>query len=134
MKLSPLDIVFSEFIRRRAIQRVGGCERCLTPKYDIVKENGDIFPAWKQLQCSHFHGRARRSVRWDEMNAAGLCPGCHMYFTAHPLEHVEWFKTYIGEAEFDLLSGRMRQTHPKPDEKLLLIYYQNQIKELDSGS
>ncbi len=119
MKLDPLDKLFSEFIRRRAIQRVGGCERCLTGK-----------TSYKQLQCSHFHGRARRSVRWDESNAAGLCPGCHMYLTAHPLEHVEWFKQYIGEVEFDLLQSRMRQTRPKPDQNLLMIYYRQKCEEM----
>ncbi len=119
MKLSPLDILFSQYIRMRAMVRIGGCERCLAGKVD-----------YKQLQCSHFHGRARRSVRWDESNSVGLCPGCHMYFTAHPLEHVEWFKNHLGEAEYNNLQGRMRQTHPKPDEKLLLIYYREKIKTL----
>ena len=114
MKLDPLDKIFSTFIRQRAMSRVGGCERCLAQK-----------STYKQLQCSHFHGRARRSVRWDEMNCAGLCAGCHMYLSAHPLEHVEWFKNFIGEEEFNLLSGRMRITHPKPDIELLTIYYKN---------
>ena len=61
------------------------------------------------------------------MNCAGLCAGCHMYLSAHPLEHVEWFKEFIGEEEFDLLSARARNTHPKPDIKLLTIYYKNLI-------
>ncbi len=117
MKL--LDKLYSIYIRMRAIFRVGGCERCLTPKL-----------SWKQLQCSHFFGRARRSVRWDEENAVGLCGACHMYFTANPLEHTEWFKKHLGEEKFDLLNSRMRQTHPKPDQNLLLIYYQVKIKEM----
>lgn len=121
MRLLPLDILFSEFIRRRAIKRVHGCERCLTYKDD-----------YKQLQCSHFYGRSKRSVRWDEQNAAGLCAGCHMYFEANPQVHVEWFKAYIGEKEFDLLQARMRQTYPKPDQKLLALYYREKIKELEN--
>ncbi len=110
IKLSPLDKLFSIFIRQRAMQRVGGCERCLTPKRD-----------YNQLQCSHFHGRSRKSVRWDEDNAAGLCFGCHQHFTSHPLEHVEWFKKHLGE-EFDLLEGRMRIIG-MPDVEVLTLYY-----------
>ena len=117
MKLLPLDKLFSEYIRKRALQRVGGCERCLTPK-----------TSYNQLQCSHFHGRAKKSVRWDEDNATGLCAGCHMYLTAHPLEHVEWFKSHLGE-DFDLLQGRMR-VMGMPDINALTLYYQEMIKQL----
>ena len=119
MKLSPLDKLFSEFIRRRAMVRVHGCERCLTGKVSHM-----------QLQCSHFHGRRKRSVRWDEDNAVGLCPGCHMHLTSHPLEHVEWFKAHLGEYEFNLLSSRMRSTK-KIDQKLLTLYYTKKIQELE---
>jgi len=119
MKLLPLDKLFSEYIRKRAIQRVHGCERCLAGKID-----------YKQLQCSHFIGRARRAVRWDEDNAVGLCAGCHMYLTSHPLEHVQWFKDYIGEQAVDLLLARNR-IKEKPDENLLTIYFKEKIKEFD---
>ena len=119
MKLSPLDKLFSEFIRRRAMALVYGCERCLTGKLSYV-----------QLQCSHFHGRRKRSVRWDEDNAVGLCAGCHMHFTSHPLEHVEWFRIHLGDRAFDLLNCRMRNTK-KPDIEILTIYYKQ--KTLENG-
>ena len=133
MKLKPLDDLFSERIRKRAMQRVHGCERKECPhqwKEDIVKDNGKIFPAWKQLQCSHFIGRARKAVRWDEDNAAGICAGCHMYFTAHPLEHVKWFTDYLGEEAVDLLLARNR-IREKPDIEAITLYLKAQIKELD---
>lgn len=129
-KLDPLDILFSEFIRRRAIKRVGGCERCLTPKFDVVKDDGTIFPAWKSLQDSHFWGRTDKSTRWDSENSAGLCGGCHLYLEHHPHEHDTWFRQHLGETEFALLEARHRITYPKPDKKLLTIYYQQKIKEL----
>jgi len=132
VKVSPadkkLDAIFSEYIRKRAIQRVHGCERCLTQKHDIVKDNGDIYPAWKHLQCSHFIGRGRQSVRFDEDNAVGLCGACHIYLTSHPLEHVEWYKTRLGQ-EFELLQVRMRQMG-KPDVNILTLYYQEKLKQL----
>ena len=119
MKLDPLDVLFSKFIRMRAMSRVGGCERCLHTKVD-----------YKQLQCSHFHGRGKKSVRWDEDNSVGLCGGCHMYLTAHPTEHVRWFEERLG-GRADLLEARMRATRLKPDKVALKFYYLEQIKGLE---
>lgn len=119
IRLDKLDIILSESIRRRAIKRSGGCERCLTPKID-----------YKQLQCCHFHGRSNKSVRWDEDNCVGLCMGCHIYLDSHPLEKVEFFKTLLGERDFALLNSRMRITWPRPDKEALTLYYKEQIRGL----
>jgi len=127
-KYAKLDALFSEYIRRRAIQRVGGCERCLTHKYDIQKEDSSIFPAYKQLQCSHFIGRSRSSVRFDPDNACGLCGACHLYLTAHPLEHTEFFKQRLGR-NFDLLMARMRIIGI--DQKAIELYLKEQLKLLE---
>lgn len=120
IRLDPLDVLFSEFVRCRAMIRIHGCERCLTGKTD-----------YKQLQCSHFWGRSRRSVRWDEDNGVGFCGACHLYFASHPAEYTEWFKQHLGEMAFDLLASRMRITYPKPDKKMLALYYKEKIKELE---
>jgi len=119
LKIEPLDKLVSEYVRRRAIERIGGCERCLSGKTD-----------YKQLQCSHFHGRAKKSTRHDEDNLAGLCAGCHMYLTAHPLEHVEWFKNHLGQEAFDLLNSRMR-IPGKPDKAALILYFKEKLKEVE---
>jgi len=129
MKRDKLDTLFSELIRKRAIRDVGGCERCLHQKVDIVKDNGEIFPAWKQLQCSHFWGRGRQSVRFDEVNCCGLCGACHLYFTSHPSLHRDWFIKRLGEREFDLLAYRA-QRPAKIDRLLIEIYLKEKIKEL----
>lgn len=134
IKRDKLDDLFSEFIRRRAIAEVGGCERCLRPKVDIVKDNGDIFPAWKQLECSHFVGRGNQATRYDEDNACALDFGCHQYFTSHPLEHTEWFAKRLGEDKFNMLLGRMRNTWPHPDKKLIEIYLKEKLKEVNNDS
>ena len=133
IKLDALDKLVSEYIRRKAIKEVGGCERCLAPKYDIVKEDGSIFPAWQQLQCCHFHGRGNHSVRYDPDNLAGLDFGCHQFLDSHPLEKIEFFKQRLGEDRFNMLNSRMRQMG-KPDKKLLTLYYQSKIKEVDNGN
>lgn len=116
IRLDPLDILFSEFIRRRAMRRVHGCERCLVEKTD-----------YKELQCSHFWGRSRRSVRYDEDNGIGLCGACHLYLSSHPAEYTEWFRQHLGERAFDLLNSRIRITYPKPDKKLLTLYFKAMI-------
>lgn len=127
IRIDKLDVLFSKYIRMRAITRAGGCERCLSPRIDIVKDNGDTYSAWKQLQCAHFHGRSRKSVRWDEDNCAGLCFGCHQYLDSHAMEKVEWFKNYLGEEAFDLLNARLTG---KPDKAGLMLYYKEKLKGL----
>lgn len=116
IKLDLLDKLFSEYIRKRS---KGYCQRC-----------GRFYGNWKQLQTSHFYGRSRKSVRWDEDNAVALCFGCHQYFTSHPLEHTEWFTAHLGEHEFQELSHRARQIG-KPDKLLLEIFYKQKIAELE---
>jgi len=130
IKITPLDQLFSERIRRRAIYTVGGCERCLKPKYDIQKEDGSIFPAWKQLQCAHFDGRGNKAVRYDDDNAAGLCFYCHSYLDAHAMEKVEWIKQRLGEDKYNNLLARMRIYYPKPDQKAITLYLKERIKQL----
>ncbi len=118
IRIDPLDVVFSEFIRRRAIVRSGGCERCLAPK-----------DSWQELQCCHCHGRGRKSVRWDEDNAIGGCFGCHRVLDSQLTEKEDLFKRLLGDG-YDLLKSRMRNTWPKPDKEALMIYYREKLKEL----
>ena len=130
MKLAPLDVLFSEFIRRRAIARAGGCERCLSQKIDTVKDNGEIFPAWKYLDCAHYHPRTQRSTRWDTDNACGLCSGCHRYIDNDADAKVEFFLGILGQDDKDMLASRNRQTHPKPDKEAIKLYLQEKLKEI----
>ncbi len=129
MKIDPLDRLYSEFIRRRAMFRTSGCEKCLRPKFDIQKEDGSILPAWKQLQCCHYHGRARRSVRWDPDDAAGLCGGCHMFLDSQVSEKAQWFESHLSKEADDNLYGRMRMVG-KPDIEAIYLYLKAMIKEL----
>jgi len=129
-RYAELDKLFSEFIRKRAMVESGGCQRCLTQKRDIVKDNGELYPAYKQLQCSHFIGRSRKSVRFDESNAIGVCGACHLYLTAHPLEHVEFFKNKLGERAFDLLQARARTSAKYLDKEAIGLYLKAKIEEI----
>jgi hypothetical protein len=84
---------------------------------------------WRSLQCCHFHGRAKKSVRWDTDNLAACCFGCHQYLDSHPLEKVEFWQRKLSEPFFDLLNARARQTG-RPDKELLTLYFTQKLKEM----
>lgn len=96
IRIDPLDVLFSRLVRLLAD---GKCEYCgLT----------------KRLECSHFHGRRKRSTRWDISNAAGLCFSCHNYLQENPYQHTEWFKKRLGSEKFEALNVRAEMI-VKPD-------------------
>lgn len=67
----------SEYVRKRD----GACVRC---------------GATANLQAAHIVGRRAAFTRTDEANSRALCPGCHMYLTEHPHEHVAFFTQELG--------------------------------------
>ena len=113
IKLSPLDKLFSEFIRKRAN---GICEKCLKPT------------EFKRLQTSHYHGRRKKSVRFNEDNAAGLCFACHQHLGENPYEHTEWFKKRLGDDKFELLHAQAQQLM-KVDEDMVKLRLKQLLKE-----
>ena len=115
IKISPLDRLFSRYIRLRD----GGiCQKC----HKYLGLTGG-------LHCSHFHSRRKQSTRYDEMNCVALCFGCHQYFGENRDEYEVWFKDHIGEREFDLLNARMRVIG-KPDEELIWLYLKEKINSI----
>ena len=122
--IDRLDALTSEFIRRRAMQRVGGCERC---------HQGKV--SWKNLQWAHYRGRNKHTVRWDESDAAGLCGGCHTHLDRNPKEKVEFFRILLGQEEFDRINLRAeaRICSAATDYKAIEIYLRMKLKELEGG-
>ena len=117
IRIDPLDSLVSEFVRKRT---KGFCERC-----------GKYY-GWQNLQACHFHSRRKISVRYDSDNLAGCDFGCHSWLDGNPMEKIEFFRNRLGQTAFDLLNSRARITFPRPDKKMLTIYYQQQIKLLDN--
>ena len=111
IRIDPLDKLFSEFIRKKANGKCGKCGK------------------FGRLEVSHFWGRARKSVRWDEDNVVALCFLCHRYFTANPYEHVIWFQGHLGMERFVSLRDRMMDM-TRVDKEELLEHYKQKIKEL----
>ena len=93
IRIDKLDVLFSKFIRLRA---GGKCEYC--GLYN------------KRLECSHFHGRRKRSVRYDLENAVALCFSCHQYLGSNPYQHTEFFKKQLGDERFQQLNIRAEIT------------------------
>ena len=122
MKLSPLDKLFSQYIRMRAIDRVHGCERCGAWKAD-----------YKQLQCAHLISRWHKSIRWDEDAALGLCGGCHLWIDHEEEEKLDLRQRAIGEDRVLLLKARARTPARYVDTSGLELYYEQRIKTLENG-
>jgi len=117
IKIDPLDALFSRYIRTRDGWT---CQRC-KKKYA---------PPTRALHCSHFHGRRKKSVRWDPENCTALCYGCHAHFTGNPELHRIWFRNRIGETAFDLLM--LRANIPKkPDKEMIKLWLTAKLKELE---
>ena len=87
-----LETVFSLFIRR-----IGYCERCYRRAPYVI------------LQCSHFHTRAARSVRFEPLNADCLCMGCHKYLeNRKTVEYRDWKIKKLGTRRFKKLEHMYR--------------------------
>ena len=55
------------------------------------------------LQCAHVFSRRYTATRTAELNAVALCASCHLYLTQNPLEHVTFFRRYLGDDTFFML-------------------------------
>lgn len=99
IKLYPLDILFSKWIRAKADYT---CEYC------------GVKPDPKGLHCSHFIGRRYRSTRWLDDNVACLCFGCHNLMHDFPSVHRQFFVKRIGTDRIEHLEILARSGN-KPD-------------------
>jgi hypothetical protein len=141
IRIDKLDKLFSEYIRKRAIIRAGGCERgallglSCGCKTDLVREDGSVFPAWKRLECAHYEGRGRKRLRYFEDNALGLCHGCHQDIDAYPSSKETLFLNILGSEAFERLKIQAEiTTKSSPiDKGLIELYLKQKIKELDSN-
>lgn len=114
LKRSPADKLFSDYIRTRDDWT---CQRCFR-QYD---------PPTISLHCSHFHGRGKKSVRFDPENAVALCFGCHQHMGAHPQEHRDFFFKRLGEKKYDALTIRAN-TPQRVDEKFIAMGIREQLR------
>lgn len=117
-KYKGLDDLCSEVIRKEAVKS-GGCQKCHTAYSDYT-----------QLQCCHYHGRRKISVRFDPDNLLGLCAGCHRWLDSQPAEFSEWMLERLGKQRYDDLFIRSKITPARVDINLLTLYYQEKLRLL----
>lgn len=103
----------------------GGCERCGAPK-----------TSWKELDCAHYHDKRGYSTRWHELNAAGICGGCHLYIDSHAEAKIAFFQARMTKHEFQKLSITAEMTSKKVanDYKLIELYLRSKLQEVDLDS
>lgn len=108
VKLRPDDTLFSKCLRAKR----GKCEKC----------------GWViRLQISHFHGRRKESVRFDEENCDVLCFTCHRIFEENPALYSAWKLKQLGKAKYDRLLIRAN-LYCKRDIKANLLWIKNEYK------
>lgn len=112
IKIDPLDTLFSRFIRLR--DEV--CQYC--------GRGG-------RLETSHFHGRRKRSVRYDTDNACALCYSCHRFLGENPYAHTEFFRKRLGTEKFEALNIRAEMVFPKSDKEVIKASLKEKIKLLE---
>lgn len=96
-KRFPADIVFSKLIRMKH-------RKCVMCGRMGTGDDG-IFG----LQASHYFGRGKWSVRFDEENVDVLCISCHKKVHKEPKMYEEWKIDNLGEKAYDLLVLRAHQ-------------------------
>lgn len=117
-KIYPLDMLFSEFIRKRS---GGYCQRCGKPYM------------WQNLQCAHFIGRRYQSVRYNSDNAVALCFTCHQYLDSHPLDKTDWFKRLLGDTAFNVITSSAR-IYSKLDKEAITAYLKNELEKMNGSN
>lgn len=113
--VKALDKLMSELIRLRAN---GFCEHC--GKW--VKFEGIV--------ASHFYGRIRKSVRWDEDNVQGICNQCHLDFHNDHMDYFNWLYIRLGAERLCSLADKA-ETIMKFDYESLRESLKSRIKELE---
>ena len=118
MTLRPTDKEFSKYIRLRD----KGC-------VFKIKCNGNV--PFEKLTCSHFHGRRKESVRFDEANCRSSCRACHLYLDEHKGEYKRIMIQILGEREYNLLQIRAETPKKRDDimQKLVNKALLESIKE-----
>lgn len=119
VKITAADSAFSWYIRTRDHWT---CQRC----------GGVYTPPTKALHCSHFKGRGKEVLRFNELNADALCYGCHQYFTSQPDEHYHWQVRRKGQKVVDQLILLANTGYQKKSQrKEIAKYWRERLRELN---
>ena len=84
------------------------------------------------LDCSHHHGRGKRSLRWCKDNATALCCGCHKWWHSYPTESSLWLEGVIGSGMVEILREKANQIVKvsKAEEKEIAAHYRKEYRRM----
>ena len=120
-----LDIVFSEYIRRKAADGLGmiTCPCC-----------GSRIP-WQKSQNMHYNGRAKMSTRYDEMNCYAGCLRCNVMLNGNYPAFTAYLLNVYGEKWLQELIAKGNQIKQWQawELKQNIEYYKNEIKKFSTA-
>jgi hypothetical protein len=123
IKIKAADSWFSKCVREAANWT---CQKCGTQHQR--KSRG--------LECSHYHGRGKWSVRFDPDNCLALCTACHFLVGGNPELHTELFRSLRGEGLMSILREKVNDLslgrQAKREEKQISKHYRELLKVLES--
>lgn len=92
------------------------------------------------LHCSHFHGRVRKSTRYDLDNCQAHCDTCHKLYTDHPNLHTAHYEKVRGSGMLAITTERARMTKKweppskktgyKGEKEAMYQHYKSELKRL----
>lgn len=115
IKIRKTDSNFSRYIRTKSNWK---CEIC----------GKDCSNEHNKLECAHYHGRRKESVRFDSENCHALCKSCHKKTHKDKDLFTSFVKSKLGK-RFDLLTLRAN-TPQKKDEVMNKLYIKQLLKEV----
>lgn len=75
------------------------CRRCGIPRGE----------GHKNTQWAHIYSRRYLSIRWNPLNSCALCPGCHLWIHANPLDGAEWVASWMTAGERESLRDALKK-------------------------
>ena len=118
-----LDVLFSQYIRRRNADHLGRvkCFTCGVEKH------------WKEQQAGHFQSRSHHSTRWDEVNVQVQCVKCNMFRQGEQYKFGLYLDQRFGDSTAEELENRAKTIVKlnRVDYEEAIERYKQKINELD---
>ncbi len=118
-----LDVLFSQYIRRRNADHLGRvkCFTCGVEKH------------WKEQQAGHFQSRSHHSTRWDEVNVQVQCVKCNMFRQGEQYKFGLYLDDRFGDGTAEDLENRAKTIVKlnRVDYEEAIERYKQKIRELD---
>ena len=121
IKIIAADAWFSKCVREAAGWR---CERC-----GAQHEEGSM-----GLHCAHYMTRGKWATRFEPLNVAALCYGCHSYLDRNPHFKTQWFEERLTPQVAAIIREKSENTKHglKKMKKEIAKHYREQLALIQS--